>query len=233
MIQERIERVQEKQSEIEASRATMTARLKEFGQVLPSSSGDLELLRAALAQQTAQVEDDLGKLSQDYENKAGEKQRLATAIPPLKTELGRVSQQAGNIPHEADQLRQRIADGAKVPAGRLRYIGELLDIPAEHRGWERAILTIIRPLASDLLVPSEDFKPVRAWVNSHSIGGDITLVPGRAAGRCAPTSLGRSRPCWIPPPLVPTRGGSARNWSGSPTCAWKRTPTSKGPAPAG
>ncbi len=180
LIQERIERAQEKLSEIEASRATMTARLQEFGQVLPSSSGDLELLRAALAQQAAQLEDDLGNLSQDYENKAGEKQRLATTIPLLKTELRRVSQQVGNIPHEADQLRQRIADGAKVPAGRLRYIGELLDIPPEHRGWERAILTIIRPLASDLLVPFDDFKPVRAWVNSHNIGGDITLVPGRA-----------------------------------------------------
>ena len=48
MIRERIERAQEKQREIEAHRATMTARLKAFDQVLPSSSGDLELLRAAL-----------------------------------------------------------------------------------------------------------------------------------------------------------------------------------------
>jgi uncharacterized protein YPO0396 len=57
----------------------------------------------------------------------------------------------------------------------LQYIGELLDIPPEHRGWERAILTIIPPLASDLLVPATDFPAVRAWVNSHNLGGDITL----------------------------------------------------------
>jgi uncharacterized protein YPO0396 len=91
-----------------------------------------------------------------------------------------VSKQVGNIPHDADQLRRRIADGAKVPVRRLHYIGELLDIPPEHRGWEQAILTIIRPLASDLLVPTEDFKAVRAWVNTHNIDGDITLVPAAA-----------------------------------------------------
>ena len=41
-------------------------------------------------------------------------------------------------------------------------------------------MTIIRPLASDLLVAAEDFPAVRAWVNSHNLGGDTALVPGVA-----------------------------------------------------
>lgn len=180
LIRERIKGAQEKHRETEEHRAAMGARLKEFDQVLPSSSGDLELLRATLAQQAAQLEGDLSDLVQAHETQVGEKQRLATAIPLLNAELQRVSKQAGNIPHDADQLRRRIADGAKVPVRRLQYIGELLDIPPEHRGWERAILTIIRPLASDLLVPTEYFKAVRAWVNANTIDGDITLVPAAA-----------------------------------------------------
>ena len=180
LIRERIERAQEKQHDIQTRRITMAARLKAYGQVLPSSSGDLELLRVVLAQQAAEYESDIGQLSQDHETQAGEKMRLAAAIPKLNAELDRVSKQAGNIPHEADQRRQVIADGARIPVERLQYIGELLDIPPEHRGWERAILTIIRPLASDLLVAAEDFPAVRAWVNSHNLGGDITLVPGVA-----------------------------------------------------
>jgi len=180
LVRERTERAQEKQQEIEGRRGTMTARLKAFDQVLPSSSGDLELLRAALSQQAAELAGQLGLLSEEYETQAGEKRRLGTAIPQLKAELDRVSKQAGNIPGDADQRRRRIADGAGIPAERLRYIGELLEIPPEHRGWERAILTIIRPLASDLLVPAEDFAAVRAWVNNHNLGGDTTLVPGAA-----------------------------------------------------
>ena len=108
------------------------------------------------------------------------KGRLGTAITDLKAELERVLKQSGNIPHDADQRRRLIAEGARIPVERLRYIGELLDIPPEHHGWERAILTIIRPLASDLLVAAEDFPAVRAWVNSHNLGGDTALVPGVA-----------------------------------------------------
>jgi hypothetical protein len=49
----------------------MATRLRAFGQVLPSSSGDLELLRAALAQQAAEHAEELGRLSNDYESQAG------------------------------------------------------------------------------------------------------------------------------------------------------------------
>jgi uncharacterized protein YPO0396 len=178
VVRERIERAEEKQQETEQHRATMTARLKAFDQVLPTSSGDLELLRASLTQQAADLAGRSGQLSDEYEKQAGEKRRLAEAIPKLRAELQRVSRQAGNIPHDADQRRRRIADGARIPAGRLLYIGEMLDIPPEHREWERAILTIIRPLASDLLVDTADFPAVRAWVNSNDLGGDTTLVPG-------------------------------------------------------
>jgi uncharacterized protein YPO0396 len=180
LIRERIERAQEKQREIERRRLTMSARLEAFDQVLPASSGDLELLKAALTQQVTEFGGHLGQLSQEHEGKAGEKARLGEAIIQLKRELDRVSKQVGNIPHDADQHRRLIADGVRIPIGRLQYIGELLEIPPEHHGWERAILTIIRPLASDLLVAAEDFPAVRAWVNSHNLGGDITLVPGVA-----------------------------------------------------
>jgi uncharacterized protein YPO0396 len=180
LIRERIERAQEKQREIEDRRDVMAARLHVFDQVLPSSSGDLELLRSSLTEQSAKHTKELIRFSKEHEVQAGEKTRLGTAIPPLKDEIRRVSKQAGNIPQDADRRRQFIADGTGIPVTRLPYIGELLDIPPEHHAWERAILTIIRPLASDLLVPEEDFPRVRAWVNSHDLRGDITLVPGKA-----------------------------------------------------
>jgi uncharacterized protein YPO0396 len=180
LIHERIKQAQDEQAAIEARRLAMTARLHAFDQVLPSSSGDLELLQGTLTQLRAARATDLGQLSEGYEAQAGERARLAAAITALKAELEQVLRQAGNIPHDADQRRRLIAEGARIPAGRLQYIGELLDIPPGHRGWERAILTIIRPLASDLLVAKEDFPAVRAWVNSHDLGGDITLVSGVA-----------------------------------------------------
>jgi len=180
LIRERIKQAEGKHGEIEERRAAMAARLRVFDQILPSSSGDMELLRAALARQAAEHAKELDQLSHDYESQAGEKQRLGEAIVQLTAEIGRVSKQDGNIPLDADKRRRLIADGVRIPVERLQYIGELLDIPPEHHGWERAILTIIRPLASDLLVTAGDFPEVRGWVNSHNLGGDITLVPGVA-----------------------------------------------------
>ena len=229
LVRERIERAQEKQREIQAHRITMTARLKAFDQVLPSSSGDLELLRVALTQQAAEQADHLDQLSEEYETQAGEKMRLGTAIPQLKTELDRVSKQAGNIPLEADQRRRLIADGVRIPVERLQYIGELLDIPPEHRGWERAIVTIIRPLASDLLVTAGDFPTYGPGSTATTSVATSRWYRVSRSGRCVPTRPGRSRRCWRSRP-APTRGGSARNWNGSPTCAWRRTPTLKDPA---
>ncbi len=180
LIHERIKQAEAEHAAIEARRDAMTARLQEFGQVLPSSSGDLELLRGSLNEQSARLATDLEQLAEEYEKQAADKGRLGTAITDLKAELERVLKQPGNIPHDADQRRRLIAEGAQIPVERLRYIGELLDIPPEHHGWERAILTIIRPLASDLLVAAADFPAVRAWVNRHNLGGDTTLVPGVA-----------------------------------------------------
>jgi len=180
LIRERIERAEEKHREVERHRLTMTDRLKAFDEVLPASSGDLELLQSSLTRQAAKFADHLRQLSENYEAQVGEKGRLGTAILELKAELDRVLKQAGNIPHDADQRRRYIAEGVRIPVERLQYIGELLDIPPGHHGWELAILTIVRPLASDLLVAAEDFRAVRAWVNSHNLGGDITLVPGIA-----------------------------------------------------
>jgi uncharacterized protein YPO0396 len=156
----------------------MAERLRGFGQVLPTSSGDLALLHGALTQLQTESGTDLERLSGEHEERAGERAGLAKSITDLTAERDRVRNQVGNIPPDADQRRGLIARGAGIPVERLRYIGELLDIPPEHRGWERAILTIIRPLASDLLVAPEDFPTVRAWTDRHDVGGDITLVPG-------------------------------------------------------
>jgi uncharacterized protein YPO0396 len=180
LIREQIKQAEEKLSEVEARRASMKARLRVFDQVLPTSSGDLELLRAALSRQAAEHAEKLEGLSKDYEFAAGERARLGEEAARLRSEIDRLSKQHGNIPPDADDWRRLIADGAGVPAERLQFIGELLDIPPEHHGWEQAIVTIVRPLASDLLVPAGDFARVRAWVNSHHVGGDVTLVAGRA-----------------------------------------------------
>jgi uncharacterized protein YPO0396 len=205
-IRERIERFEEKRDSINKHRLTMTDRLGAFDQVLPTSSGDLDLLKASLTQMAAELTRQRGQLSEKHEKQVGEKSHLAEKILGLEAELERALKQTGNIPQDADQRRRAIAAGVGIPVGRLQYIGELLEIPPEHHGWERAILTIIRPFASDLLVDAEDFRVVRAWVNSHNLGGDITLVPG------VPQQPTRTHPDGTVAAMLDIADGPYRGW---------------------
>ncbi len=76
-------------------------------------------------------------LTADHETKVG-RRRGSGAATLRSAELENASKQAGNIPPDADQRRRLIAEGTGIPAGRLQYIGELLDIRSTHRGVEQA-----------------------------------------------------------------------------------------------
>ena len=67
LIHERIKQAEAEHAAIEARRTAMTTRLQAFGQILPSSSGDLELLRGSLGEQRAGLAADLEQLSEEYE----------------------------------------------------------------------------------------------------------------------------------------------------------------------
>lgn len=179
VLRERINGVQAERDRVQQHREAMSARLQSFGERLPDSSGDLALLRGGLNQRRADLEAQLPGLTAAYESAVGERARLGGQVAQRRNQVRQVIDSGSNIPEHALNRREFIAKGAGVPAGRLTYVGELLEIPAEHRRWQKAILTIIRPLVSDLVVPVEDFATVRAFVNNNNVRGDITLVPGR------------------------------------------------------
>lgn len=176
LLRERITHAKNEEQQVWQRRRKMTDRLAQFDTSLPTSSGDVSLTRTLLKQMAVQLETDLGQLRSDHEAAAARRSQLGEAITSKKRDLGEVTKLGGNIPPDAHKLRLRIAAGAGVAADRLRYVGELLDIPPSARAWQHAILRIIRPLASDLMVPQDDFRAVRAYVNNHDIQGDITLV---------------------------------------------------------
>ena len=173
-------RVETEHHTVSQYRDEVSSRLAPYCQQLPSSSGDLMLLKESLTHVHASMADDERRLSEVHEEKIGEKQRLAALAIDQRAALKHAEQTRSNIPPEDDRRRQRIAAGCVRPASRLPFVGELLDIIPAHQGWEKAITSIVRPLAQDILVGARDFAAVRAWVNSHDQRGRVTLAPGRA-----------------------------------------------------
>lgn len=161
-------------------RDDFAARLKDFQQVLPVSAGDLTLLRESIAVLLKEMREDAAVLEKDYEDLVGRRYAIARRLADLRDEAGKLAQHRTNVPPQAAERRNRIAQGTGLAPGSLRYAGELLEIRPEHRGWEKAIVTVLLPLARMLVVGETDFPRVRAYVNDHHMGGDITLVRARS-----------------------------------------------------
>ena len=206
LVRDRIKIAQEAHNETSNHRAAMSTRLKAFGQQLPSSNGDLLLLKQSLTELHARMNDEHARMSDDYEKKAAEKSRLGELAVSQRAELERAAGSRSNIPPDDDKRRRHIAEGCAVPIERLPFVGELLDIAPQHQGWERAVTSIVRPLAQDLLVSERDFSTVRAWVNSHNIGGQITLAPGRADQAI------RTHPAGTVPTMLQIKPGPFQGW---------------------
>jgi uncharacterized protein YPO0396 len=166
--------------EVTECRDDFAARLKDFQQVLPVSAGDLTLLRESIAVQLKEMEEHAAGLAGNYEDLVGQRYDIARRLADLKDEAGKLAQHRTNVPPHAAERRDRIAQGTGLAPGSLRYVGELLEIRPEYRGWEKAIVTVLLPLARTLAVDEADFARVRAYVNNHHMRGDITLIRARS-----------------------------------------------------
>ncbi len=63
-----------------------------------------------------------------------------------------------------------------IDTDRLRYAGELLQVKHDHRRWEKAVIGLLLPLSSTLLVDTRDFARVRRYVHDHDMRGSITIT---------------------------------------------------------
>lgn len=191
---------------VQRSRATTAARLAEFGQQLPVSSGDLTLLRQSLTDVHAELAGEEQALSGEHEAAIADRQARAAQINDQKSALRHAEDSRTNIPPEDDQRRRAIADGCGIAPEKLPFIGQLLDIAPTYQGWEKAITSILRQLARDIAVSERDFATVRAYVNSHDLRGQVTLAPARTG---QPT---RSHPEGTVPAMVDIADGPYQGW---------------------
>jgi uncharacterized protein YPO0396 len=179
-LRQALEYVEKELRQVTESRDDFAARLKDFQQVLPVSSGDLTLLRESIAAQQKEMGEQGAGLTKDYEDLVGQRYGITQQLESLKIEATKLAQHRTNVPPHATDRRGRIAQGTGISPEKLKYVGELLEIRPEHRGWEKAIVTVLLPLTRTLVVDELDFARVRAYVNDHDMRGDITLVRARS-----------------------------------------------------
>ncbi|SCL70669.1 Uncharacterized protein YPO0396 [Micromonospora citrea] len=91
----------------------------------------------------------------------------------INAELRSLSGRPSNIPRHNLALRQRLCAGLDLPETELPFVGELVQVRAEHVEWEGAAERVLRGFALSLLVPDEHYRAVADWVDEHHLDGRL------------------------------------------------------------
>ena len=75
-----------------------------------------------------------------------------------------------NIDPRYQRLREELATQLEIPPGQLMFLGELIDVQAEHQAWQGAIERALGGLRTTLAVPEKQLPKVTRWLNAHHTG---------------------------------------------------------------
>lgn len=173
----RLDHATEHLRRLEVERRLLESRLSSCGLALPSSFGDVTLAHASIDIIATQRKTALQAAS-EWSGKAEARfWRLRDEAEAKGAELRSVQARRSLIPEEADERRNRLVAGLRIDPNRARYAGELLQLRHEERRWEKAVVGLLRPLASTLLIDTDDFARARRYVHDHDMHGSLTIAP--------------------------------------------------------
>jgi uncharacterized protein YPO0396 len=176
----RLDHAKERLSRVEAERLKLERQLSAFGLLAPASPADVTLIRASIDQLATQEEAVLKAASEASGKAEARYWRLQDDVKAKKDEISSLRSRGSLIPEDADKRRNRIASELGIGPERIKYAGELLQLKPEKRRWEKAVVGLLLPLASMLLIDARDFAKVRRYVHDHDMNGTITIAPAAA-----------------------------------------------------
>lgn len=191
--QVRIDAEQGHLARVDAERERLAGSLAAFGYQVPDDEAQFDVLRATIVTDVKDRRAAYAHLAQAANSAvvdAGDLDRQRRLLVRERDDVAHAS----NIPPFAHTLRERIIDGTGVPADRLAYVGELIEIRPAKREWEAAVLSVLGGIAQELIVDRRDFTRVRSFVDTMSMRGTIRLVPVDAA----PATLAEPIPGTVP-----------------------------------
>jgi uncharacterized protein YPO0396 len=183
LIRLQLEHAKETLGRIEEERRRFENRLSVYKLSLPTSSGDVTLTHTSLDDLATQETKALKDVSETATKAAGRLWQLRSDAKAKEREIAGLRARRSLIPEDADARRNRIASDLSIDINKLRYAGELLQLKPQHRRWEKAVVGLLLPLSSTLLVDSLDFVRVRQYVHDHDMQGSITIAPAVSGAR--------------------------------------------------
>ncbi|MCA0438306.1 MAG: hypothetical protein LCH98_17835 [Actinobacteria bacterium] len=171
---------------------------------------------ASFASVRAQARELVGELDGEQSRLDNERTELLVEQHHLRSEgeeIGReirsLERRQSSIDTRSLRIREAVAAGIQVPESALPFVGELVQVGAEHQDWRGAAERVLRGFALSILVPAEHYEAATTWIDAHHLGGRIVYyrVPARFVREDAPLASTR-----VLADLLDVREGPHQDW---------------------
>jgi uncharacterized protein YPO0396 len=151
--------------------------------------------QAEQAQSGGDAPADRGSVYEAYAEAHGAVTRQRKRLAEAESELRGAGSRHGNIPNPLHQARVALAEAAGMTVADLPFVGELVEVQADHEQWREAANLALGGFATTVLLDVDDLPRFRAAVNSVRTGTRIrfegvpTGTAARRAGDLDPATL--------------------------------------------
>ena len=131
----------------------------------------------------------------------GKKKAADAEFAITSAEVKSVQRQRSNSPAKLLELREAMAYELVIPAEKLPFVGELLEVKADAAVWQGAIERVMGGFARSILVDDKHYRTVSTYLNERNIGTRLSYfrVMPQIAGNKAPHPLSLVRKLNIAP----------------------------------
>ncbi|SEB48449.1 Uncharacterized protein YPO0396 [Paramicrobacterium humi] len=94
----------------------------------------------------------------------------------LDGEIASLKERRNNLPRDLVRVREELRSALDIDVTELPFVGELVDVDADHLEWRGAAERVLRPFATSLLVPQAQYARVSEWVNAHHLNARLVYL---------------------------------------------------------
>jgi uncharacterized protein YPO0396 len=101
----------------------------------------------------------------------------------LNAEISSLKARRSNIPAEQVAMRSTLCSATGLPEADMPFVGELLQLHDDQRGWQGATERLLRNFGLSLLVPDAHYTVVADWVDRTQLRGRLVYFRVRRSSR--------------------------------------------------
>jgi uncharacterized protein YPO0396 len=140
--------------------------------------------RELAAQRRSRLGEELDEAENRHNELVVDRSRAVDDSERINAELRSLHGRQSNIDARSLRIREALSEALGVAESDLPFVGELVQVGAEHAAWQGAAERVLHGFALSVLVPAEHYDAASAWINEHHLGG--RLVYYRVSPRVAP-----------------------------------------------